>query len=121
MTQADDMLDLDAVRDLAGVEADSGRPFVRKLVECFADDARAALARMSARARAADAESVAREAHRLKGSGGSMGAAGFSAACLAIERLARAGECSRVEQGIEQARAVLDASRERMLQLFPAR
>lgn len=115
----ENLLNVETVRDLIAFEAQSGRSFLAALLESFAHDARAALERMRACARAGDGERVANEAHRLKGSSGSIGAVGFSSECLAIERNAREGAYETLEERIDQALRVLDASRLGLQRLIP--
>ena len=118
---ADELLNLQIVRELLAVEAKSSTPFMGGLLEAFAGEARAALERMRACARAGDAERLAREAHRLKGSSGSLGAARLSGECLALERSARAGRCDALEAHIDRALRVLDDSHRRMAEHFSRR
>jgi len=106
-----DLLDLGVIRDLADVTADSGCVFLRSVLERFAADARGGLQRMHGYARSGDATSLAREAHRLKGSSGTVGAIRLAGECLEIERSARAGVCTGMEPKIAQALDVLDATR----------
>lgn len=110
----EDLLNLDTVRELMAVEAKCGKPFVARLLEAFAVEARAALERMRACARAGDTERLAREAHRLKGSSGSIGASRLSGECRALERTALEGKCEALEARIDHALDVLDASQRRM-------
>jgi len=105
------LVDREVLRDLAGVCADSGSTFVLELTEVFAADARVAFERMRACARQGDSTALAREAHRLKGSSGTLGAVRLAGACLEIERRARAGSCSDVESRVDDALALLDATR----------
>jgi HPt (histidine-containing phosphotransfer) domain-containing protein len=118
---SDELLDLETVRELLAVEAKSGKPFMAHLLESFAREARAALERMRACARAGDTERLAREAHRLKGSSGSLGAARLSGECRALERTAREGKCEALEARIDYALRVLDASQRRMERHFARR
>jgi len=106
-----ELLDLEVIRELADVTADSGCTFLRSVLESFAADARGALKRMHGHARTGDATALAREAHRLKGSSGTVGAIRLAGECLEIERAARAGTCTGMEPRIEQALDVLDATR----------
>jgi HPt (histidine-containing phosphotransfer) domain-containing protein len=111
---AEQLLNLETVRELIEAEARSGKPFMAHLVDAFARDARAALERMRECARAGDAERLAREAHRLTGSSGSIGAARLCGECRALERTAREGKCDALEARIDHALRVLDASHRRM-------
>jgi len=61
-----ELLDLEVIRELADVTADSGCTFLRSVLESFAADARGALRRMHGHARIGDATALAREAHRLR-------------------------------------------------------
>ena len=114
----DELLDLQTVRELLAVEEKSGRRFMTHLLESFTHEARAALERMRACARSGDAERLAREAHRLKGSSGSIGAARLCGECRVLERNAREGKCEALEERIDQALQVLDASHRRMERHF---
>ncbi len=114
MRVAEELLNLDTVRELMAVEAKSGRPFVARLLEAFVAEARMALERMRACARAGDTQRLAREAHRLTGSSGSIGASLFSGECRALERTAREGKCEGLEAHIDHALALLVASQQRM-------
>jgi HPt (histidine-containing phosphotransfer) domain-containing protein len=117
---ADALLDFEVIRDLADVTADSGGAFLRGLLERFAAEACDTLERMQAYARCGDSASLAREAHRLKGSSGTVGAIRFAGECREIERSARAGVCTGMGTRIEQARSVLDATRSGLRTFFHA-
>lgn len=106
-----EVIDHGVLRELAGVSADSGTSFVLELAEIFAADARGALERMRACARKGDAGTLAREAHRLKGSSGTLGALRLAGECLEIERRARAGGCADLEARVDGALTLLDATR----------
>ena len=112
------LVDHDVLRDLAGVCADSGSAFVLELTEVFAADARGAFERMRDCARQGDCTTLAREAHRLKGSSGTLGAVGLAGACLEIERRAREGRCGDVEPRVDNALALLDATRGGIAEFF---
>jgi HPt (histidine-containing phosphotransfer) domain-containing protein len=118
LPRSGEILDLGVIRDLSEVTADSGPGFLRSVLERFAADALDCLARMRRFAGSGDAESLAREAHRLKGSSATVGATLLAAACLDIERAARAGACAGVEPDIERARDVLDATRVDLVAFF---
>lgn len=105
------VVDHGILRDLAGVGADSGTSFVLELMDIFAADARGALERMRACARLGDSGALAREAHRLKGSSGTLGAVRLAGECLEIERRARAGSCADLEARVEGALTLLDTTR----------
>ena len=115
---SDELLNLETVHELMAVEAKSGKPFLAHLFESFAREARAARERMRDCARAGDGERLAREAHRLKGSSGSIGAARLCGECRDLERNAREGDRAALEARIDQALRVLDASQRRMQRHF---
>lgn len=112
------VVDYDVLRELAGVGADSGSGFMADLMEGFASDARAALERMRACARSGDAPLLAREAHRLKGSSGTVGAVALAGECLEMERRARGGSCAGVEAKVDHALTLLDVSHHHMAAFF---
>src|SRR5262245_14862864 len=89
-----ELLDFEVIHDLAEVTSDSGAGFLRNVLERFAVDAQDCIERMRQHARSGDTASLAREAHRLKGSSGTIGAILLAAECLEIEQSARAGLCT---------------------------
>lgn len=117
----DPLVNVETVRELVAVEAKSGVPFVSGLLEAFVHDARASLERMRACARAGESEGLVREAHRLKGTSGSVGAARLSGECRDIERTAREGHCAALEARIDAALHVLQASEAHIARLLPTR
>ena len=118
LPRSGELLDLAVISDLAEVTADSGPGFLRSVLERFAADARDCIERMRRHVREGDAASLAREAHRLKGSSGTVGAILLAGECLEIERSARAGICTGMEPRLEQARDVLDATRVGLVAYF---
>ena len=112
------LIDWHVIRELIGVTADSGGTFMVQLMQTFVSDAQDALARMQTHAQAGDAVALAREAHRLKGSSGTVGAIQLAGECFAIEHQARAGSCTGLDSRIDHARQVLDATRRRMAEFF---
>ena len=113
-----DIIDTGIVRELMGVVADSDNQFMSELLEGFVRDATAALERMRRNALMNDAPSLAREAHRLKGSSATMGAIRLAAACFAMERSAKSGICHGLEPQVDSALAILDATRSGLTQFF---
>jgi len=111
------LLDLEVVMDLIGVTAEDAG-FIADLMRSYAADARQALERMHGYARVGDCAALAREAHRLKGSSGTVGAAQLARECLEIERAARGGTSRGLECNIGHAAAVLEATRGRMTEFF---
>lgn len=118
LPRSGELLDFDVIRDLAEVTSDSGTEFLRRVLEIFTADARDCLERMRRHVHHGDAASLAREAHRLKGSSGTVGAILLAVECREIERSARAGLCTGLEPKIEQARDVLDATRVGLVAYF---
>lgn len=117
--RGNDLLDLETLRELAALEGSQGQPYAAELLELFTAEARRALLRMRVSAWLGDAGALAREAHRLKGSSGSVGATRLQAECLALERCAREGDLGELvglEERIEYALGVLQATREGILQ-----
>ena len=112
------IIDTGIVRELMGVVADSDNKFMLELFDVFVRDAAAALERMRCSVLANDAPSLAREAHRLKGSSATVGAIRLAAACLAIERSAKNGVCYGLEPQMDGALAILDATRSGLSQFF---
>ena len=111
LPRSGELLDFDVIRDLAEVTADSGPGFLRAVLERFAADALGCIERMRRHLRSGDTAALASEAHRLKGSSGTVGALLLAAECREIERTARAGLCTGMEPRIEHAHDVLDATR----------
>lgn len=118
LPRSGELLDLEVIRDLSEVTADSGPGFLRSVLDRFSADARDCIERMRRHARSGDAASLAREAHRLKGSSGTVGAVLLADQCREIERSARAGLCTGMEPKIEQAHDALDATRVGLVAFF---
>lgn len=104
------LLDLQQVRLITELGESAGPGFVARLYAIFGGDARAALERMRALAQSGESALLASEAHRMKGSGSSVGAAGFSRGCLEIERRARRRGIEGIEGPIDEAQRLLDAT-----------
>lgn len=102
------LLDQQQLRAVAQLGAEDG--YVLRLYDGFAHDARRALERMRRYAECGEAALLAREAHRLKGGSGSLGAAAFSRGCQAIERRARERGVAGLEGPIDEARRLLEAT-----------
>lgn len=118
LPRSGELLDLNVIRDLAEATSDSGPDFLRSVLERFASDARDCIERMRRHARNGDTASLASEAHRLKGSSGTVGAILLASKCQEIERSARAGVCTGIEPRLEQARDALDATRVGLVAYF---
>lgn len=86
--------------------------------DVFAMDARRTLERMRACVRIGDYLPLVREAHRLKGSSGSLGAVALAGLFVEMERCARAGSCAGMEARIDHALRLLEASCGRIAEFF---
>jgi two-component system, sensor histidine kinase and response regulator len=89
--------------------------FVRQLADLFLTESQDQLSALEKFLEERDADGIARCAHSLKGSLGSLHAARASKAALDLERLARAGDIERVSEGfdvlkkeVERVRAALE-------------
>ena len=111
LPRSGELLDLSVIRDLEEVTADSGPGFLRAVLERFTADALDGLDRMRRHARRGDTAALAREAHRLKGSSGTVGAILLAAECREMEHAAQAGTCTGMEPRIENIHDILDATR----------
>jgi HPt (histidine-containing phosphotransfer) domain-containing protein len=111
------LLDLQTVKDLVDATAEDAE-FLADLLRTYASDARRALERMGAHARSGDCTALAREAHRLKGSSATVGAARLARECFTIEHAARRGASRGLEINIHNASAVLEATHGRMAEFF---
>jgi len=112
---ADELLDLEQLQALGEMDEGPGALQLRLLYDVFAGDARHALERMRELWRRGDLPSLAREAHRLKGSSGTIGAAGFARGCRDIEFCAKQGGkdlTDRIDHAQRQLEATLRALRE---------
>jgi HPt (histidine-containing phosphotransfer) domain-containing protein len=118
LPRSGELLDLGVIRDLAEATSDSGPGFLRAVLERFASDALDCIERMRRHARNGDTAALASEAHRLKGSSGTVGAMLLAGECREIERFARAGICTGIEPRLEQARDALDATRVGLVAYF---
>lgn len=102
------LLDLELLGSLAGLGDDSGTAYLAELYDLFERDARKAIEGMRVFMLQGDALSLAREAHRLKGASGLVGAARLSRGFLAIEDGARSESTGQLEAKIAEAARLLD-------------
>jgi HPt (histidine-containing phosphotransfer) domain-containing protein len=84
----DGVLDPRRVAALKALGGTDEPDLLARLVEAFAQGARATLARMAQALDAADARAVADLAHDLRGSSGNMGAQALYDLCTEVERAA---------------------------------
>ena len=123
-TRTGELLDLEVIDDLASLYTTRGNEVARELLELFAADAHRCLVLIRVSAWLGDAATLRREAHRLKGTSGSVGAARLGMECAALERCAEEGDLGALlglEERIEHAFSVLQETRDaiRSLALFP--
>jgi HPt (histidine-containing phosphotransfer) domain-containing protein len=113
MSEPEDLegpLDEELLALLVDLRDASGARILPAMVEDFAGEARVSLARMRELASRNDRALLAREAHRLRGSGGSLGAREFAQDCLEIERRARDAAGARLEDSVERAHGRLEVT-----------
>ena len=121
----DELFDLEVIDEIVGLHATrSGDAPARELLELFAADAHRCLVRIRVSAWLGDAAALRSEAHRLKGTSGSVGAARLEMECAALERCAAEGDLGALlglEERIEHAFSVLRETRDaiRSPALFP--
>jgi len=104
------LLDEDLIGILTNMGGGSDAAMLAGLYERFASDARQALVRMREQARQGCDKQLVREAHRLRGSGGSIGASGFARDCFEIEQRARGAGVAELEVCILDAQQQLEAT-----------
>jgi CheY-like chemotaxis protein/HPt (histidine-containing phosphotransfer) domain-containing protein len=105
---------LDGLREVQG-EAEPD--ILRELIGLFLTDLPPQLVALRGAVQSGDARSVARIAHTLKGSSGSMGAVRMAAICAELEEIGRSGtlagapvRISRLEEEFERVRVAFEAS-----------
>ena len=103
---------LDALTDRLG---DRGSSFRAGLIQTWREECTTRLADLGTAVAARDGEAVARIAHTLKSSSGSLGALALARVCDEIETRLRAGggydlavDAARIRTGIAQAVAAFD-------------
>lgn len=90
------------------------REFAGELVRVFLEDAAAQVERLRAAVERADCVETAEAAHRLKGSGGNVGAEVLAEACSGLETAGRAGRVEELSAGL----AAIDRELGRARDLF---
>jgi HPt (histidine-containing phosphotransfer) domain-containing protein len=100
------ILDMAVVADLS--ELDQEEAYFMLLFDVFSADARATLQRLRDLAACGETGVVAREAHRLRGSSGSIGATRLAAGLRAIDKCARGGELEKLKAHIARSIRILD-------------
>jgi len=106
------LLDFELLGDLTQLDEGPGGPYMARLLEDFAADARMTIERMRCLAGHGKACAIAREAHRLRGSSGSIGAPCLAQGYGEIESRARSGATRILPAQIEETARVLDATME---------
>jgi HPt (histidine-containing phosphotransfer) domain-containing protein len=113
-------LDAKVIGELRELQ-DSGSPgLLKELIDVFLRQTEEKFAEIRKAAAAKEADVLARHAHTLKGSGGSLGALHLSSLCKALELAVRANDWagmrarfSEVEAEFARVRAALLAERDR--------
>jgi DNA-binding response OmpR family regulator/HPt (histidine-containing phosphotransfer) domain-containing protein len=93
---------LEVIAELRELLGESGDRSLEQLNQVFVGSAEAHLGAIRRALAGQDAETVAREAHRLRGNTGSLGAQRMSNLCGLIEERARAGDLTRVPGLLER-------------------
>jgi HPt (histidine-containing phosphotransfer) domain-containing protein len=112
------VVDYEVLSDLVQLGAGCGQGFLDRMLARFARDARDSLERMRACARVGDAPRLAVEAHRLKGTSGTLGAVALEGECRELERCARAGSCAGMEARVLNALTLLDVTHAHLAKFF---
>ena len=108
-TSAEGPVELGVIEELRELLSDSTDQSLQQLNERFVESSERHLEAMRAGVVANDAENVAREAHRMRGNSGSLGAQRVATKCAAIEERARAGDLGAVPELLSQLRMELAA------------
>ena len=111
----EELFDLEIIDEIVWLHARRGDDAARELLELFAADAHRSLMRIRVSAWLGEADSLKREAHRLKGTSGSIGATRLQMECIALERCAGEGDLGELvglEERIEHAFSVLKETRD---------
>ena len=82
-----DAVDMSVLISLEAAQADGEPDLIVDLIDLYLEDTPRRLAAMSLQLRARDVRSLRREAHGVKGSSATLGAAGMARLCEAIEQL----------------------------------
>ncbi|HUR18958.1 MAG TPA: response regulator [Acidimicrobiales bacterium] len=121
-------LDTAALEQLRELEVRSGRAVVDTLVRSYLTSAEDGMRELSTAIEAGDLESVARVAHRLRGSSGAVGAVGVAKAFALLERAGKSGDLAgagdaltTVTAELARARPALEAERVRDASSVPLR
>jgi HPt (histidine-containing phosphotransfer) domain-containing protein len=93
---------LDVVAELRELMGQVGNQPLQQLNDVFVQSSRNHVVGMRAALGTGDAERLGREAHRLRGASGSVGAQRVARVCAAIEERARADDLAQVDALLEQ-------------------
>jgi two-component system sensor histidine kinase/response regulator len=115
---SDGLLD---IATLERLEQDTSPVVVKDLVKTFILETMRRLDRIAAAAEAQDLATLEREAHSLKGSSGTFGAATLEERARAIELACTEGEAERASSLIAELRPLAIAAAEAMVEHFEAR
>ncbi|HEY2593354.1 MAG TPA: winged helix-turn-helix domain-containing protein, partial [Chloroflexota bacterium] len=98
---------LDVVAELRELMGQVGNRPLQQLNDVYVESSRNHVAGMRTALDDGDAERLGREAHRLRGASGSLGAQRVARVCAAIEEHARANDLAQVDAMLEQLEAEL--------------
>jgi hypothetical protein len=85
------VLDPATLQSLRDMQVDAGTGLFQELLDLFRSDAEPRIAEMRAAIETGDAGALRHAAHGLKGAASNLGAVSLASACLALERMGKAG------------------------------
>lgn len=101
----DSTLDPKAIASLREIGAADGGQFFREVVEIFLNDTPARIGEIEKALAAADAPTLTRAAHSIKGSAGNFGAGKLAALARSIEALGKQGALGSVPMELPKLQA----------------
>lgn len=106
-------LDIEPLQGLEDLGFSTNDPnFLPELMRLFTASSAAWIADLKAALAADDSKATAHHAHRLKGSGASLGAKHFVSACLDLELAGRQGDLSRAQIQLQAIESELERALE---------
>jgi HPt (histidine-containing phosphotransfer) domain-containing protein len=104
-------IDPAAIAQLREINPDDGGEFVRELVGIFLADTPQRIAEIESSLAAADAKTLTRAAHSIKGSAGNFGATALAAAALGIENQGKASDLAGAQGALPHLKFEYDKVR----------
>lgn len=98
-------------RILAALEADTSRDLVPELIQVFVKSANTRLDTINHHLAAADLAGIAAEAHALKSSSATFGAATVRRICAELEAVGKSGDHAAVERLVPELTNALDVAK----------